>query len=149
MQDHDEDDALLLEFDNEASGRTAVIADEGDSVWLYLTHPSEEEIEQDCWLFNLPTAPAEPDPAAYEAQSAPPPAPAQFITPEGTRALPQERSLRVRWSRDGHTVAAVLDGVTIGLASIREDHGVSRYLRQACPWGKPWDDARCSALLND
>lgn len=149
MQDHDEDDALLLEFDSEASGRTAVIADEGDSVWLYLTHPSDEEIERDCWLFNTPTAPAEPDPAVYEAQSAPPPAPAHLITDEGTRAVPQERSFRVRWSADGESAAVWLDETPIGLVTMSEERGISRYLREAAAWGRPWDEAVFAALFGD
>jgi hypothetical protein len=149
MQDHDEDDELLLEFDSEASGRTAVIADEGDSVWLYLTHPTEPEIERDCWLFNLPTAAAEPDPEMYAAQSAPPPAPARFITPEGTQQMPDAARIRVHWSQDGHSVAVLLDGVAIGVASIELEHGYSRYLREAGPWGLPWDEAGVHVLVGD
>jgi hypothetical protein len=39
------------------SGRTAIIADEGDSVWLYLTDPSGEGVTTDCWLMNRIPAP--------------------------------------------------------------------------------------------
>jgi hypothetical protein len=149
MQDHDEDDALLLEFDSEASGRTAVIADEGDSVWLYLTDSEQPEIERDCWLFNTPSAPAEPDPADYEARSAPPPAPAHFISAEGKRTLPEEGSFRVRWSADGHSVAVLLDGAPLGVATMTEERGLSRYLLEAGAWGRPWDEARFELLFGD
>jgi len=145
--DADDDEPLALEFDSEASGRTAVIADEGDSIWLYLTHPSQAEFVRDCWLFNKPSAPAEPDPERYEAQSLPPPAPAQLIEPAGVRPCPDEASFRVRWSADGHGVAVLVDGVVVGVAAMALEGGMSRYLRAAGPWGEPWDEARLNALF--
>lgn len=147
MEDHDEDEELTLEFDSEASGRTAVIADEGDSVWVYLTRPDDAAIERDGWLFNKPSAPAEPEPDDYQAQGTPPPAPARFIVSDGTRALPEPRSFGVRWSSDGHTALVLLDGLAIASVSASEERGMSRYLREACGWGVPWDDVRLSALL--
>lgn len=149
MQDHDDDESLLLEFDNEASGRTALVADEGDSVWLYLTHSAQSEIERDCWLFNTPGAPDEPDPAEYEAQSSPPPAPQHFITEQGKRAVPEERQFRVRWSADGNSVAVLLDGAPLGIATMTEERGISRYLKEPGAWGRPWDQARFVALFGE
>jgi hypothetical protein len=149
MEDHDEDDELVLEFDSEASGRTAVIADEGDSVWVYLTHPDDSSIERDCWLFNKPTAPTEPESDDYQAEGTPPPVPARFLVAEGPRPLPNERSFRVRWSKDGHAAAVLIDGVPIGVVSADQKRGMSRFLREACPWGRPWDQAELNVLFGD
>jgi len=145
--DDDEDDDLTLEFDSEASGRSAVIADEGDSIWLYLTHPTRAEFERDCWLFNTPKAPDDPELERYEQQSVPPPAPARFINEGGVRPTPSEKSISVRWSADGNAVAVLVDGSPVGLASMSAECGMSRYLRESCPWGEPWDDARWVELL--
>ena len=126
-----------------------MIADEGDSVWVYLTLPDDSAIERDCWLFNKTSAPAEPETDDYEAEGTPPPAPARFIVEAGARALPEERRFRVRWSKDGHAAVVLLDGTPIGVVSAGEKSGMARYLREKCPWGRPWDDAQFNVLFGD
>ena len=142
-----DDESLWLEFDSEASGRSAIVEDMGDSVWLFLTPPGESGIERDCWLFNKPSAPAEPDLAKYESESLPPPAPASLVHAEGTREVPAEERWSARWSDDGNSVVVAVDGIDLGVASISEEHGMSRYLEQECGWGRPWDDAVLKRLL--
>ena len=63
--------------------------------------------------------------------------------------MPDASSFRVFWSPDGNTVAVLLDGVAIGVASIELEHGYSRYLREAGPWGLPWDEAGVRVLVGD
>lgn len=149
MEDHDEDDELVLEFDSEASGRTAVIADEGDSVWVYLTRPDDSAIERDCWLFNKPSAPAEPEPDDYQGEGTPPPAPARFLVAKGPEPMPDERSYGVRWSKDGHAAAVLINGVPIGVVAAHWTQGMSRFLCETCAWGRPWDQAELASLFGD
>src|SRR5262249_34156597 len=89
---------------SDVSGRTAIVAEEMDSFWLYLTGRASPRIECDCWLFNTPAAPADPDMETYRARSAPPPAPVDFITAEGVRQLPAAERWSFRWSDSGEAV---------------------------------------------
>lgn len=141
------DEELWLEFDCEASGRTAIIEDLGDSVWLFLTPPDESSIERDCWLFNKSSAPAEPEVERYRARSLPPPVPAALRHPEGTRDVPAEERFGARWSDDGDSVIISVDGGDVGMASAVQELGMSRYLLEACGWGEPWDDAVIKRLF--
>jgi hypothetical protein len=45
----------------------------------------------------------------------------------------------VRWSADGESVAALLDGRPIGFIVTGHPHGYARYLADnARPWALPW-----------
>jgi hypothetical protein len=146
MSDAD-DEGFCLELDCEASGRSAIIDDMGDSVWLLLTPPGGSGIDRDCWLFNTPSAPAEPDLEKYESESVPPPVPARLMHPEGAREVPAEERWSARWSDDGHSVVVAVDGIDIGVASASEEKGMSRYLLEECGWGRPWNDAALKRLF--
>jgi hypothetical protein len=137
---------LLVESRSEASQRTIVVADEGDSVWVYLTRPGTLQPERDCWLFNKPSAADVPDLSRYRDASLPPPAPASTIDPAGILPSPESAAWSVRWSDDGEAAVVVCDAVDVGLLALSEQRGMARYLRERGPWGIPWD-AQLVALL--
>jgi hypothetical protein len=147
MSEGEDGEVLCLESDCEASGRIAIVSDEGDSVWLYLTRTSGDDFERDCWLFNKPSAPGMPDLDRYQADSVPPPAPAEYIDAAGTRECPSEERFQLQWSDDGESALLLLDGVPLGLVSSQEEHGVSRYLLRESGWGRPWDGALVQRLF--
>ena len=142
------DERLLIRTTSAVSGRTAVVSEEDDSVWLYLTAPGSNRPERDCWLFNKPSAPSEPDMAIYRARSAPPPAPARFIVPAGVREPPDERRWTFAWSPAGDAVVVAVDGLPIGFASMGESRGLSRFLARSGPWGAAWDEGIVGTALN-
>ncbi|MDH5674303.1 MAG: hypothetical protein OEZ06_19270 [Myxococcales bacterium] len=132
---------------NAESERTAVVAEEQDSVWLYLTEPDGEQPTHDCWILNTPAAPDEPDLQRYEEARSPPPAPRRLIEAEGKRAVPESSSWEFLWSDDGETVAVSLDGELLGLISSEIERGFSRHLREDSAWGNAWDDELLGELL--
>jgi hypothetical protein len=134
-------DALLVQ-QHERSGRTAIVADEGDSVWLYLTEPHLRAIAADCWLFNRvvapPTADSEPQLSSYRAQALPPPAPSGMVGPGAVRTSLID-SVHVEWSPDGNAVAAWAEAELIGFITPGRRRGFSRFLLAEGPWGAPLD----------
>src|SRR5262245_687310 len=101
-----ERDRYLLVSGNAVSGRSALVADEGDSVWLYLTKPGDSKISADCWLFNRVAAPNPEElstkAADYRARGEPPPATSDVVD-ERARLSGELDDTRVRvfWSTDG------------------------------------------------
>ena len=133
-------DDLWVSEDHPISGRTAVVEDAGHSVWLYLTEPGGAQIAADCWLFNRVPAPAELDRAA--AAHGPPPAVAAVVDEGAHRPAPIDpAAVRFRWSPDGESVAALIDGEPVGCIVAGRERGMSRHLRLAGPWGEPLDAA--------
>jgi hypothetical protein len=136
------------------SGRTAIIADEGDSVWLYLTDADGEEVTADCWLMNRIPAPryaklAETDGAErYRGEGLPPPAIAEVVAEGAFRSTPLEAArCRFTWAANGESVAAYYETVLLGFIERGEPRGFSRFLRVPSPWGEPLDLERFAQLF--
>ncbi len=77
------DDALVVMSRCSTSGREAQVAEELDSIWLYLTLPGSLKVDTVVWLLDTPAAPAEPSQEPYRGQAAPPPLPADLALPGG------------------------------------------------------------------
>ncbi len=130
---------LLLASRSSASGRTAIVSDEGDSVWLYLSRADSQQPERDCWLFNKSSAPPAPDARSYMSRGSPPPAPAEMVAPNGVQEPPAPARWSFRWSARGDAVAVAIDGLEIGAVALEAPKGFALYLAKLGPWGRPWD----------
>ncbi len=128
------------------SQRTAIIADEGDSVWLYLTDAGGEAVTADCWLMNRIPAPRYADLAEHEGaeryrdEGLPPPAIAEVVADGAFRSVPLEATrCRFAWAANGESVAAYYEAELLGFIARGEPRGFSRFLRVPSPWGEPLD----------
>ena len=132
-------DPLFVAFTCQASQRTAVIAEELGSIWLYLSRPNARAPEHDCWLLN--TAAEQRDREYYRQHQSPPPAPSDRVLAGGTTPAPSSDRWTVQWSADGESVAALLDRRPIGLIVSGHQRGYARYIADdARPWALPWSD---------
>ena len=135
------------------SGRVAVVAAEGDSMWLYLSAPGQGGIAGDCWLANtgpaLPRADLRPRAEAYRRRGAPPPAPREVVAVDAQagRPVPAAAALGFRWTADGEGVAVLLDGALWGLIAPGARRGASRDLVVEGPWGAPLDPELARTLF--
>jgi len=142
--------ALLVADRCNASGREAHVAEEVDSIWLYLTLPGSPQVDTDVWLLNTPAAPAAPCQEPYRSQAAPPPLPAELLLPGGARPVPAEGRWRLLWSEDGLAVAALLDGKAIGFVRAGTKRGRARFVRYgADSWALPWDSVDFGAVFRE
>ncbi|MFN2602571.1 MAG: hypothetical protein ABR582_07440 [Gemmatimonadaceae bacterium] len=131
-----------LSSEGAASGRSAIVADEGDSVWLYLTVAGRREIEADCWLFNcidaFDSSEFRSRAAEYRERGEPPPATRDVVdTDSRLRDELDASRIRFLWSPDGEAVAAVIDGSIAGFIDANPQRGFSAHLIRNCPWGSP------------
>ena len=132
-------DSLFVAFQSDVSRRTAVIAEEIGSIWLYLSKPDERAPERDCWLLN--TDAEIRDREFYRQQQSPPPAPPDHILDGGTVPVPDAERWSALWSSDGNSVVALLDGQAIGFIVAGDEHGHARYISGgATPWALPWSE---------
>ena len=130
------------------SRRSAIVSEDGHSVWLYLTAPDAGAVERDCWLFNTPVATDRSDPQWYRERSLPPPAPPDLVASGGIREPGSIREWSFEWSAAGEAVIVLADGEPLGFVALSISRGLSRFLLRSSPWGNPWEDAiieRCLA----
>ena len=135
-----EEDRLFLVSYSSTSRREAHVAEEVDSIWLYLTLPSTKVVDTVVWLLNTPDAPRSPSQEPYRSQHAPPPLPARLAKRGGVRIVPGGKAWRFLWSSDGDAVAALLKDVPVGFVIAGIKRGFSRYAKPGgAAWGLPWD----------
>jgi len=79
---------LFVAFTSQASQRAAVIAEEVDSIWLYLSRPNERAPERDCWLLNTDAEPRR-DREYYRQQKSAQPARPWFTNGKLARGSPR------------------------------------------------------------
>lgn len=133
------DDNLFLDSEHPASGRRAVLDDDGTSAWLYLTEPGTRKPVADAWVYNRVAAPAVDAIQSY--RGGPPPA-AQGYASESAlceAAFAQEWSFI--WSTDGESVAVAKDNQPVAFIVRGQKRGYSRELVKDGPWGHPWSES--------
>jgi hypothetical protein len=92
------------------SRRWAVIEDDGEVVWLYLSAPGAHEIVAACFLYRHADQPA------------------LYLD-----------DVHFRWSSDGESVAVHFEGVLVGFIVNGEQRGFSRLLTTVGALGAPLD----------
>src|SRR5262249_18698401 len=138
---------LLKSEQNLRSRRWAVVADEGDSVWLYLTAPDSERPVADCWLLN--TVPAPEDLTAYREARSVPAATREFVGPHARGVVPDAGAVRFQWSVDGESVAVFVADELLGFIASGERRGFSIHLIAEGPFGRPLDQQLYASLFRE
>jgi len=136
---------LLVSEQNPLSRRCAVLADEGTSIWLYLTEPNDERPVADCWLLN--TVPAPIDLSSYRAVKGAPPATRQYAGANSEAQAPEANAVRFQWSVDGESVAALVSSELLGFIAAGRKRGFSKHLLAEGPFGLPLDEQLYTRLF--
>jgi hypothetical protein len=123
-----------------------LFAEEGESVWLYLTDVDSLRPVADCWMFN--TIPAPDDLHSFKTAGGPPPATRQFVGPDAQCKLPDAQQVHFRWSPDGHSVAAYIRDELLGFIAHGHKAGYSKHLLIGGPFGAPLDNDLFEALFS-
>ncbi len=127
---------LFLSERHPVSDKTAILADEGASVWLYMTDSGSDYPVADCWLLN--TVPSPEHLNGYRGDSAPP-AILKFVVPGSEGDAPLESDIELRWAPDGHSITLLVKGTPLGFIAQGNKHGYSKNLVTASPFGMPFE----------
>jgi len=94
------------------SRRWAVVEDDGEVAWLYLSAPEALKPVAACFLYN-----------------------------HADQAAPQAKDIHFRWSNDGESVAVYFERVLMGFIVSGEQRGFSKLLTTAGALGAPLDES--------
>jgi hypothetical protein len=122
---------LFLSDENAHSLRRAVVEDDGDVAYLYLTEPHLTKIAAAAWIYNR----------ANFAVILPPGSGAESLDAGafGGPGNPAARDWILYWSRDGHSVAVLADGFPMACIINAANPGYSRGLTTSTSIGNAWD----------
>ena len=115
-----------------ASGRQAVVEQNGTSAWLFITDSNGEPVA-DCFLYDVP--------GVSPKEDAPPPLEPRFASAEQVRMPVDEDDVKIIWSEDGNAVAARIHGKVAGFIDSNGLRGYSRAVNEDCPWAHRFDEA--------
>ena len=129
---------LFLSEQNTVARRYAVLKDDGQTGWLYLTHPDATQPMADVWVFNRVPPPRHEQIRSYAPS--PPPAPVGYAGDFGLIEAPLKFRWLFIWSDDGEAVAVAKDGHPIAFILASRKHGFSRNLMRDGRWGMMWSE---------
>lgn len=127
----EEEDDVLLRFDEPGGNRSVVLEDDGRVAYAYLL--ADESLVGDVWLYNVAEPPDEVD---WRDQSAMPFLnPARFCRQEVVGRLRTDSAVACDWSDAG--VVVTVDGLPWARLEYGSRPGWSRNAKMAGPLAKP------------
>lgn len=129
---------IFVSEENPVSHRWAVFDEDENAGWLYLTEVQSTKPIADCWIYNLIPAPKNSEIERFKPN--PPPAPIEFVKDGYLQENLTESSFKFIWSKDGHSVAILINNVPTGYIILGEKRGYSKNLLKDCPWGNVFNE---------
>lgn len=140
------DEDLFLQDQHPASGRCAILDDDGTSAWLYLRETNSVKPIADAWVYNRIVAPSATEIQSYRGR--PPPAVQGYASEAALCPVPAMHEWSFLWSSDGESVAVLKNGEAVAFIVAGTRGGYSRELIQDGPWGHPWSEETFRATFS-
>jgi len=141
-------DQIFLNSKNAVSGRTAILEDDGQAAYLYLTAPSSTRIERDVILYMRIQPIAEGEWIKIMMAKSTPRLTIDIASPTAVIKDPVEREFEFLWSQDGNSVAALRHGMPLGFTSATERLGYSKAIAVTSAFARFWEQAKYEEVFN-
>lgn len=133
----DDESNLFISDVHTESARAAILDDNGECGWLYLTNAGRSTIAADVWVYNRMAAP-EPHEIQKWSGDRPPPASTNVVDGEARYHAPHGFRWAIEWHRGGDALVLLRNGEPWAALSAAQKRGISRHLIMASGWGEPW-----------
>jgi hypothetical protein len=140
-----DEEGLFLCEQHPLTRRHAVLEDDGQTIWLYLTVPDSPKPVTDVWVYNR--VPAHSVEKTSSFAPSPPPVPVGYAGEGGLLIDPQSHVWAFVWSSDGEAVALEKDGESVAFVRAGQKPGFSRQLVKDGPWGHAWSEGEYRAIF--
>ena len=138
---------IFLQERSPASGRYAILEDDGKTAFLYLTEPNALKPIRDAVVYSRVAPVSKVDWERIKTTGDTPQLPADLAGPSAVILSPKASRFKLKWSRDGQSVAVLLDGSPMAMATMNEKIGYSKAVKKDSPLGRVWDQQRYQALF--
>lgn len=137
---HEPEPDLFLKEMHPVSSRCAVLEDDGQAGWLYLTAVGEMRPEKDAVVYGRVLVPAD-DAIAAARSGAAPPLGLEFASAEAVMLDPVPSDFRFQWTADGQSVVVFHQDIPRAMIIAASERGYSRAIARSGFYGLPWDEA--------
>lgn len=141
-------DQIFLDSKNAVSGRTAILEDDGQVAYLYLTAPASTKIERDVIVYMRVQPITEGEWKKIMAAKSTPRLTINIASTTAVIKDPAEREFEFCWAHDGNSVAALRHGVPLAFTSTTERLGYSKAVAVTSPFANFWEQAKYEAVFD-
>jgi hypothetical protein len=139
---------IFLESHSPVSKRYAVLEDNGQIAFLYLTEPGRPRPMKDAVVYMRIPPDGEVDWESIKKTGATPLLRKDLASPTAVIKNPKASEFKFKWSIDGESVAVLRNGEALAFATVKERFGYSRAVSVSSPLGNAWDQARYIGLFS-
>lgn len=130
---------MTLESYHSFSGYTGVFEDNGSFGVIYIQDPQGKTI-RDGWVYNRQIDSADSEDTDSEGIGENTfRVPNQYVTENLLNTIPQAE-IELSWEDEGETLCLLWKGDKVAEISFLTGRGRSKWLKQVCPWGLPFDE---------
>jgi len=129
---------IFITDHNTSTKRWAILEDNGNSAWLYLTKPGTQQPEKDAFVYS-PVQLVEELNISDIKQGLPPMLTSELATRSAIILNPKAIEFGIKWSDDGESVAVTYKNIPISMIVRESERGYSTSLSRESAFGKPWD----------
>ena len=132
---------IFITDNNPITKRWAILEDNGNSAWLYLTKSGTQQPEKDAFVYS-PIQPAESfDVEEIKEKGTPPILPKELATDSSVILNAKSKEFSFNWSKDGESVSVLYKGKPISMIVKGTERGYSTSLSKNGFFGLPWDQS--------
>ena len=138
---------IFLQSQSPASRRYAILEDDGQTAYLYLTKPNELTPVRDAVAYTRVPPVAKVDWESIRKTGDTPRLPVDLASPSAVIQSPKPSEFQFKWSGDGHSVAILHNGSPLAMAGNQDRFGYSKAVKKASPLANAWDEKRYLQLF--
>lgn len=133
-------DEIFISDVHPLSKRWAILDDNGNSAWLYLSVPGEQQPEKDAFAYSPVEPVAELNVEAIR-RGIPPILPRDLASDTAVIRAMDSAQINFLWAADGESVAVAWQGHLLAMIVSGCEHGYSAALARDGEFGLAWDEA--------
>jgi len=126
----------------------AIVEDDGQVAYLYLTAPLSMQIERDVILYMRVQPISQAEWKKLGESKSTPLLTIDIASPTAVIQDPAESEFEFRWSRDGNSVALLYHDQPLAFTSTTEKLGYSKAIVDTSPLANFWEQTKYDAVFN-
>lgn len=132
---------IFITDNNPVSRRWAILEDNGNSAWLYLTKSGTQKPEKDAFVYS-PIQPIDKiNIEDIKQDGTPPIITNELATNSSVIINAKSKDFKFIWSNDGESVSVLYKGKPISMITKESKQGYSTSLKKESFFGLPWNQS--------
>ncbi|MFY0701413.1 MAG: hypothetical protein JXR04_11355 [Bermanella sp.] len=141
-------EGLFIHSHSDVSGRFAILDEDEQVAFLYLSKPYTQEPEKDAIAYMRVSPPKDVDWAQMAKSGMPPVLSEKFASSTATIRSAKESQFSFQWSIDGNSAALLYNGKPIAFVSSSEPIGYSKAVAKENKLTNPWSESLYDKLFS-